>query len=115
MKNSLIVISVLLLTVVELSSCKSESRKALDIQLSEINPACEYVDAIELILDEMLETKGNGAIGQLSKSKNKKMIALEEKYAAIAKDAGDKFSNDELSQCSNFKNIGEKYIKLEDL
>ncbi len=115
MKKRLFVLAVSFLMMVASSSCKFETRKALEIELSELNSACDYVDAIELILDEMIETKGDGIIGQLTETKTERMDALIEKYILVAKDAGNKFSKDELSQCSNFNDTVEKFMKIEGL
>lgn len=92
------------------TSCK---KSALDIQASDLKSACEFVEALEALMDEMIAVKGNAeSIESLSAADQKKQLALEEKIDEISDAAEEKYPKSEAQKCSQFESLGEKVEQL---
>lgn len=92
------------------TGCK---KSALDIQASDLHSACEFVDALEALMDEMIALKGNvQTIEELSAADKEKQSALEAKIDEISDAAEEKYPKVEAQKCDNFETLGEKVKQL---
>ena len=102
----------LLLMALLLNSCGS--KKAKDINIDDLDSACEFVDALEIVADEMIAIKGSKSMEELSETEKADLEALGDKLRDIDRAAGKKFEKEEAEKCGNFKTVEGKFEKIED-
>jgi hypothetical protein len=105
-----------LLFVVILSvslSCTSKlPRKAADIDVSKLEEVCEFVDAIELCVDEILEIVKDRNYQDLNDDEIKNIEVLYAKLEEIDAVAQTKYQENEAQQCPNYERIIKKVESL---
>jgi hypothetical protein len=114
-----IVITLLVAASMLALSCGSKGTSSADINVKELNTACECVDAMEVVFDEMLtliDGKTEDAI-EADAELDKKVSALEEKYDEIESHCikDKQMSRADAEACPNFKRAKEKMDKIEDI
>jgi hypothetical protein len=113
MKYRKILFAGLLLASFSFSSC---GKKAMDIQVSELETACDFVDAMELVIDETAAlVDGVTSKDALSSSQTTELEALTTKLQEISEAAEAKYTKAEAQECKNFERLREKGEKLESL
>lgn len=108
MKNSFIIGSALMLCVT-VTSCGGET--ALDINVAELETACDVVDALDLIASEMSVMVEDGEIGSDEEEEFGKLV---DKIGEVDEVARTKFARTEAEQCDKWDSMREKSEELED-
>lgn len=90
------------------------SKKPEDIKLSDLKSSCDYVDALEIVIDEGLLLFKVKKIEELSTEENLYLNKLYEKLEEIVEAGDKKFSESEFEECPNYDAVKEKYEKLEE-
>jgi hypothetical protein len=106
----------LLVSITFFLSCK---QKAKDVKLNDLKGVCDYIDAGEIIADEMIELKKqhprdialgfrmavavDDPIGEFKSEYTVKYQALKDKLEDIGKAAEKKFTEKEVKECDGFK------------
>jgi hypothetical protein len=110
MKMSNVFFALILFVGLAVSGCK---KSPMDIQVSDLKTACEFVDALESLMDEMIAVKGSAkAVEELGASEQEKRMALAKKIAEIKKGAESKFSNSEAEKCGHYGSMQDKVKQL---
>jgi hypothetical protein len=101
------------------TACGSKAKSAADINVKDLNTACECVDAMEIVFDEtlaLIDGKTEDEI-EADAELEKKVKALEEKYEEIEghclKDK--QMKREDAEACPNFKQAKEKMDKIEKI
>ena len=109
MKNLKTIFGAVIFASFMLTSC---SQKPTEIKLSDLDTACDYVDAIEKCIDAIIEIKGDKKfISELPEEKQE-YAQLKEKLKEIEKAAKKKFTEAEVKECENFESTQKKYDSL---
>ena len=109
MKNLKTIFGAVIFASFMLTSC---SQKPTEIKLSDLDTACDYVDAIEKCIDAIIEIKGDKKfISELPEEKQEYAEQLKEKFKEIEKAANKKFTEAELLECTpdDFESLQKKY------
>ena len=89
------------------------SQKPTEIKLSDLNTACDYVDAIEKCFDALIELKGeNENFDDLPEDQQEYAEQLEDKLEEIGEAAEKKYTEAEIKECENFERVLEKSKKV---
>jgi hypothetical protein len=88
------------------------SKKPEDIKLSDLKSSCDYVDALEIVIDEGLLLFKNKKIEELSPEEHSYLQTLKTKLNDIGEAAEKKFTISEVRECSKFKLLDEKMEKF---
>jgi hypothetical protein len=115
MKKIIITLSVALFII----SCGSKAKSAAEINVNELNTACECVDAMEVVFDEtlaLIEGKTEDEI-EADAELEKKVNALGEKYDEIEGHClkAKQMKRADAEACPNFKQAKEKKDKIEEI
>ena len=82
-----------------------------DIKLSELETACEYVDAVEICLNslEEMEAKYGKDVdeSQLSSEDRARVVVIQEVMAEIIQELPKKFDMADVMKCPNFEKVEE--------
>ncbi len=106
MKKLLMIFGAVIFTSIMLSSC---SQKPLEIKLSSLHTACDYIDAMEICIDAIIENKGEAkSIRELPEEKQDYAKKLKQKMREIEKAGMKKFTKAEVKECNNFERVFEK-------
>ncbi|MFT5823959.1 MAG: hypothetical protein ACI8ZM_005225 [Crocinitomix sp.] len=108
MKNSFIIGSALMLCFT-VTSCGGE-KKALDINVAELETACEVVDALDLIASEMSAMVEDGEIGADEEEEFGKLV---DKIGEVDDVAKTKFERSEAEECEKWDSMRQKSEDLE--
>lgn len=101
--------TICLLGLLLLSACSS---KPEEINVSELETPCEHLEAVEQIMDAVIETKDGKEKLELSDDSRKRLQLLENKINEIEKSAKDKnFKRADAEACPNFKAVKDKAAK----
>jgi hypothetical protein len=90
------------------------SQNPKDIKLSDLQTACEYIDAISQVCDAAIDIKGDKKVKDLSEEDKKKYQDLETKAYQIAFAGGKKYTPAEFKECPKQKELEEKLEKAFD-
>ena len=107
MKKSFIIGSALMLCV-SVTSCGGE--KALDIDVANLETACDVVNALDLIATEMNAMVEDGEVGTDEKAEFEKLVNKIEEVDDVART---KFERSEAEKCDKWDAMREKSDKLE--
>jgi len=107
MKNSFIIGGALMLCFTA-TSCGGN--KALDINVAELDTACEVVDALDLIATEMFVMTEDGEIGADEEEDFGKLINKIEEVDEVART---KFERSEAEGCEKWESMRKKSEELE--
>jgi hypothetical protein len=111
MKNIKVLFSILLIVGFSLSGC---GKKAKDINVNDLKSACDFVDAMELILDETTTLVGSSTSrADLSAEKSTELEALVDKLKEVSDAADKQYKKSDAEKCPNFPKLQEKGEKLE--
>jgi len=101
--------------------------KAKDIDVSELKTECEVVDAIEIVIDEIIVLgeavdPEEGVLGAItygfegSKEQKKEYESLEEKAQEIKEQSDELgFKESDLEDCPNFETVDKKMKKAKSI
>jgi len=92
-----------------LFSCGGSS-SALDIKVEDLETACDFVDALEQVSNEMVSFIEDG---ELSEDEKETFSKLEDKGNKIDEIARDKFERSEAEQCESWNKMREHSDKLD--
>lgn len=109
MKKKATIIGVILLTITILVSCH---QKTTDIKISDLVTVCDYTEALERGLDEVIAIRGNKKYRDLSDLDKIKVDDIQKKIKKIAKAAEKKFTRVEAEECPNYEIMKEKKKKI---
>ena len=94
------------------NSCGTDAK---DIQVSDLETPCDYVDAWVQCVEEMIEIKGDKKEpSEFTAEEKAEFEAIEDKMREIRKAARKKYSLKEVKECENFKKLDELKDKLRD-
>jgi hypothetical protein len=94
------------------NSCGTDAK---DIQVSDLETPCDYVDAWVQCVEEMIEIKGDKKDeSEFSAEEKAEYEAVEDKMREIRKAARKNYSLKEVKECENFKKLDELKDKLRD-
>ena len=111
MKKIQVLFAILLLSSMSLVSCGK--KKAIDIKVADIKTACEFVDAMEMVMDEVTVLVGDAASAEaLSAEKQTELKGLADKMSELDGAASKAFSREEAEKCANFNRVNEKGDKV---
>lgn len=111
MKISNVFLVLILFVGLAVSGCK---KSALDIQVSELTTPCDFVDALNLLLDEAIDVKGDAkSPEEMSAEVLSKFGALKAKLEEVDEAAGDKFPKSEAEGCAGFEDMQKKGEQLD--
>ena len=85
-------------------------KKALDINVEELETACEVVDALDLIASEMSVIVEDGEVGSDEEEQFEKLV---EKIGEVDKVAQSKFDRSEAEICEKWESMRKKSEDLE--
>lgn len=109
MKNVMIALAAV--ATIGLTSCGGES--AEDIKVEDLKEACDCVDAMTTITDEMLSiVDGVEDEKDLSEDDKKKIETLSEKMQEVSKHCKSEFDKDEAKDCDGADELKEKGEEL---
>lgn len=108
MKNLYLIASVLFISMT-IAGCGSKS--ALDINVAELDTACDFVDALDQVATEMMEITGDGDISTDEEEKFEKLV---KKVEEVSDAAESKHDVSEAKKCPNWDTLQEKVDELED-
>ncbi|MEY3443023.1 MAG: hypothetical protein RLZZ519_1304 [Bacteroidota bacterium] len=112
MKSSNVFFVLICVIGLAVSGCK---KSGLDIQVSELNTPCDFVDALNLLLDEAIEVKGDAkSPEEMSPEVLSKFGALKTKLEEVDEAAGDKFPKSEAEGCAGFEDMQKKGEQMDD-
>ncbi len=97
--------------VLSLSSCGDESVSALDIDVQGLSTACEAVDALNQISDEMIEMIGEDGVTDAEKEVFDKLSAKAEEVDDYAQN---NFEREDAQACENWEEMRTKGGDLSD-
>lgn len=83
-----------------------------DIKLSDLDTACDYIDAIERCADVILKIMDGNDFDELDELKEESVERLENltlKIQQIGRAADKKYTSDELEECPNFEDVEDKF------
>ena len=104
MKNLKMIFGAVIFASFMLTSC---SQKPTEIKLSDLDTACDYVDAIEKCVDAIIELKDYE--GELPEEKQEYARQLNEKITEIGKAADKKkITEADVEECKNFETVQNK-------
>lgn len=104
--------AVLLISTLALSSCGG--KKAKDLKVEDMKSACDFVDGMQVVMDEILALVGTAAgPDALSESQKGELKPLVDKLRELDEAAGKAYEKAEAEKCPNFKSLGEKGEKAE--
>lgn len=110
MRTSNFLLGLILMVGITVSGCK---KSALDIQASDLHSACEFVDALESLMDEMIALKGSAnSIEELSAADEQKRLALDKKIDEIKNGAEEKYPKEEAQKCGHYESLQGKVKQL---
>lgn len=131
MKNKSLLLVSLIMVAAIMTSCgnkkeknekKDKKESALDIDLDDLKTACDYCEAAEKCIDEMIaihdEYEENTKIDELSNNDRDDLEALEDKLDDIGDDLSKKFDNGEISksdmeECDACERADKKHRKIQ--
>jgi len=90
------------------------SKKPEDIKLSELKTSCDYVDALEIVLDKGISLFKNKKIEDFSPEEKSYLETLKIKLKQIVEAGEKKFTDLEFEECSNFKKVYEKIDEFDE-
>jgi hypothetical protein len=98
-----------LLTLVVFTSCSSDP---LEIKAEDLKEPCDFVEAMEDILDEGLElfNSVDGDLSKLSEADQKRGEALQEKSKELDKAARER--NIDVSDCEDYEALMKKMMEM---
>jgi len=108
------IIHFLIITTIFFCSCNSfsqKAKKAEDINVSELKFPCDYSEAMEIIVDELIELmkeEREWSLEKYSEEGNK----LLDKYQEISTSFKRKYSNEDLKLCENYERLMYKIERL---
>jgi hypothetical protein len=105
MKKLMTILIVALFTSMIMGSC---SQKPENIKLSDLETACDYVDAMEKCGDAMIKVMENKKREDLSQEDKDYMKVLNDKLKEIGKAASKKYTEEEAEECPNFQSVKDK-------
>ena len=110
MKNLKTIFGVVIFASFMLTSC---SQKPTEIKLSDLDTACDYMDAIEKCVDAIIEIKDDKrSISELTEEKQEYARQLKKKIREIEKAGSKKFTKAEAKECKNYDGISKKMNSL---
>ena len=84
-------------------------QSASDIKLSDLDAACDYVEAFNIVADEMIEMEETyESYSDLSDEEKEHAGMLKDKLRDIKKAAKKKYTRAELEECEGFEALQEK-------
>ena len=84
-------------------------QSASDIKLSDLDAACDYVEAFNIVADEMIEMEETyESYSDLSDEEKEHACMLKGKLRDIKKAAKKKYTRAELEECEGFEALQEK-------
>lgn len=92
------------------SSCHT---KPEDIKLNDLKSVCEYVEAMEQVIDADIKLMKERDISMLSDDERAYRKDIRKKLMEIAKAAEKKYSIAEVNECENFESFKEKFKQYE--
>jgi hypothetical protein len=115
MKKYLSAILLLTAVVVLMVSCGTKGpKKAEDIVVSELRTVCDFVDAIEIVVDELIEVKGEKSWNDLDETETATIEKLFAKLEEIDIVAQEKFTEDEAKTCPAYDRVNEKIEAMDN-
>jgi hypothetical protein len=98
-----------ILFLVVFTSCSSDP---LEIKAEDLKEPCDFVEAMEDILDEGLELfkSVDGDLSKLSEADQKRAEALEDKSRELQKAAGER--NIKVEECDDYEALMKKMMEL---
>ena len=98
-----------LLTLVVFTSCSSDP---LEVKAEDLKEPCDFVEALEDILDEGLELMNSvdGDFSKLSEADQKRAEALQDKSKELQKASADK--NIKIEECDDYEALMKKMMNL---
>jgi hypothetical protein len=109
MKKSILIIGSALMMCLTISSCGG--KKALDINVDDLNSACDFVDALELIANEMVEITVDGEIASGQEEQMKKLV---DKVDEVSSAAESSYPVSEARECPNWDRLEGKVEMVEE-
>ncbi len=109
MKKITTFLGVFLFAALILSSCGTDAK---DINVSDLDTPCDYIDAMLVCAEEMTEIKGDQDYDDLSKDDKKEMDAIRDKFKEIGKAGQKKFDKDEVRDCDGFDKLDDLMDEL---
>ena len=107
MKKGIKFLTVALIASATLASC---SQKPEDIKISDLDSVCDYVNAMESVVDAVIKVRTNKDLQDLSEEEKEYLDVLKKKLNEIGESA-EKFSRTEAEECSNFELLQKKIQK----
>lgn len=110
MKISNLFFALILFVGLAVSGCK---KSPMDIQVSDLKTACDFVDALESLMDEMIAVKGSAnSKEELSAADEQKRLALDKKIDEVKSGAEAKFPKEEAQKCEHYGSLQDKVKQL---
>jgi hypothetical protein len=114
MKKTNTYIGLIIFVLFVITACVSNKpERAEDINVSELSSVCDFVDAVEIVVDEIIVIKDN----KDWKSFTDEEIAQIEKLFKILEEidavAEKKFTNDEAKTCPSYERVNSKMAALD--
>ena len=98
-----------ILSLVVFTSCSSDP---LEVKAEDLKEPCDFVEALEDILDEGLELMNSvdGDFSKLSEADQKRAEALQDKSKELQKASADK--NIKIEECDDYEALMKKMMNL---
>ena len=110
MKNSITFLGVILFSSLMLSSCGTDAK---DIKLSDLDTACDYVEAMIICAEEMTEIKGNKERrSELSDDEQDEYKEVWDKFRDVSKACRKKYTKAEVEECDDFEELDKLMDEL---
>jgi hypothetical protein len=107
-KMRLILIGLILASLLSIMGCSNDPS---DVKISELDTACEHVDAIIDVMQAAVDTKGEQELYDLSEKDREYIKKLGEKGQLIASSMEDKFTPKEYESCDHFESLDKLMSK----
>lgn len=115
MKKLIIFISSAILVSIIIVSCGAQKpKKAEDIDVSKLKTVCDFVDAVEIVVDEIIVLKGDRDWESFTEediAEIEKLVKILEEIDEIAEK---KFTNDEAKSCPSYERVKSKMSVLDE-
>ena len=108
MKKSIVIIGSIFILAITTVSCGGQ--KAMDIDVNELGDACEFVDALGMVVDEMSVLVADG---ELKPDEQEEFDKLTEKGNEISDVAQSKHPRSTAEDCPNWDSFRKKSENLE--
>ncbi len=109
MKKSILIIGSALMLCLSVTSCGEKS--ALEINIDELNSACDFVDALDQIVREMSTIIADG---ELASDEEELFEKLSDKAEEVSNAAESKYDRSEAEECPSWETMREKSEKVQE-